>query len=345
MENILLSIVVPCYNEINYIEDCVNSISNQDLKCEFEIIVVDGLSTDGTRNIIYNLMEKFPNLRLVDNEKRITPVALNLGIKASRGNYVAILGAHTIYEKNYLSKCLEMFEKHPDISCAGGPIHSSGKTDFAKAAALAMSNLIGVGNATHRFPDYEGYARAACFPVFKKEIFDEVGFYDEKLIHSHDDELYYRISKAEKKVYLTSQAKCSYFVRNTPQTLFKQYFNYGVWRISVFNKHHSFIAWRRTIPIAFYIAMILLFAIGISFSFPYNIIAFILPAIYFGIISLFGISKSVDNGIKVGINFMLAVFILHLSYASGCAAGIVKQNRKQKKFNPKFETEKAFKDI
>lgn len=167
----LISVVIPCRNEAAYIEKTIESLFQQkNIPGEIEIIVVDGMSTDGTKDLLNKTLSEDKRLRIILNPKKITPVAMNLGIKESQGEFIAIMGAHSEYDKNYLSECLKLFNIDSSIMCTGGPIFSEGKTNFGKAAAIAMSHPIGVGNAKHRFPNYEGYAEGAGFPVFKKEV-------------------------------------------------------------------------------------------------------------------------------------------------------------------------------
>ena len=121
-------------------------------------------------------------------------------------------------------------EEHPEACCAGGPILSHARSRFGQAVSQAMSHPVGIGNAKHRFGNYEGYAEGACFPVFRKEIFDKVGLYDETLVRNQDDELNYRIARIGGKVFISPRAKCTYYVRETPWQLFRQYFQYGYWK-------------------------------------------------------------------------------------------------------------------
>src|SRR5262249_30028655 len=110
----------------------------------------------------------------------------------------------------------------------------------------------------HRFPDYEGYAEGACFPVFRREVFDKIGLYDEDLVRNQDDDLNYRLAVAGGKVFISPRAWCSYYVRDAPVPFFRQYFEYGYWRVAVLRKHHSPASIRQLIPIAFFVVMLAL---------------------------------------------------------------------------------------
>ena len=250
---LIVSVIIPCRNEKTHIESCIRSVLKQEvLRDDFEVIVVDGMSDDGTRDILKRLANENSRLKVVDNPRRITPVALNIGIREALDQNVAIMGAHALYAPNYLRTCIEILDEHPDVCCSGGPVVSLGKSAFGRATALAMSHPLGVGNAKHRFPYYEGYAEGAGFPVFRKETFDNVGLYDEDLIHNHDDEFNFRVALSGGKVFISPRARCAYYVRETPRQLFWQYFQYGSYKVDVLKKHRRFISLRHLVPAVFF---------------------------------------------------------------------------------------------
>src|ERR1035437_5728615 len=148
-----ISVIIPCYNEEKYIAKCILSILSQKNINNLEIIVVDGASRDNTKNILEELVDQYQDKKIIilNNSQRITPVALNLGIKRSSGDYICIMGAHAEYDDEFLCNCLILLKNHLDVSCVGGPIFSKGENNFAKAVAISMSSPIGVGNAKHRF--------------------------------------------------------------------------------------------------------------------------------------------------------------------------------------------------
>jgi succinoglycan biosynthesis protein ExoA len=246
-----VSVVVPCRNERTHIEACLRSVLSQTLPPdEVEIIVVDGRSDDGTRAILDLLEAKVPNLTLLDNPGRITPVAMNLGIRAARGEFVAILGAHTIYPPGYLEVCLDLMQAHPEADCVGGSITHEAETPFGQAVALAMAHPFGMGKAPHRNPDHEGYAEGACFPVFRRAVFDRVGFYDEALVRNQDDEFNLRLTRHGGRVWLSPHARAAYHVRESLPALFRQFFEYGYWRTAVLRRHRFKSLPRRFVPAA-----------------------------------------------------------------------------------------------
>lgn len=330
-ETPLISVIIPCKNEITHIEKCILSLINQiNIPGEIEILVIDGNSTDGTKKILESLSENYKNLKVVNNPKQITPVALNLGIKASRGKYICILGAHAEYSDEFISSSLNLMNDHPEASCVGGPIVSKGKTAFGKSTAIAMSSFIGVGNAKHRFPNYEGFAEMACFPVFRREVFDRIGMYDEALIKNQDDELCFRLKRDGGKVFISPIVKSIYYVRDDPVSLFKQYFDYGFWRAAVLKKHKIPIAIRQFAPSTFFFVMLVTFVLGVILEMFW--IAILLPGLYIITLLTIGLVYSYNKGFLISKYIPLSIFILHFSYAIGFVWGIIKFNFGAEKF-------------
>ncbi|MFH0734501.1 MAG: glycosyltransferase family 2 protein [bacterium] len=316
MENVpFVSVVLPCRNEEKYIKNCLLSLIHQDLgKDNYEIILVDGLSEDKTLTITKETTKEFENIRIFTNHKKVTPYAMSIGAQNAKGDIIVMVLGHAIFPHDFLSNGLRLFEKFPDASCVGGPITSVGENAFATAIALAMSSKIGIGNANHRFPGYEGPAEMACFPFYKKEVFEQLGYYDERFIRNQDDEFAFRVTKSGRKIYISPTVQSKYIVRNTPKKLFKQYYGYGYFKWLGYKKHKKFISVRHIIPSVFLLFNLL----NIIFSFIFsNIFIFLLPFFsYLLIIFIFSI-RHIKKGIKTVFAFSLAVIILHFSYGYG----------------------------
>lgn len=323
----LVSVIVCCRNENDYIENCLNSlISQKKVNESFEILVIDGMSTDGTREIIVKMIEKFSNIRLLDNPAKVKPQAINLGFKEAKGEHLLICDAHAVYDQYYISTCLELIKEHPDAWCVGGPFTNVGETNFGKALAIAMNSPLGVGNAKHRYPDYEGYGEMVMFGLFPRFVLEKVGYYDEFFVINHDDEYCFRLRKMGGNVFLSYKAKCYYFVRKTPMALFKQYFSYGLWQIAFLKKHKEPISFRQLVPFIFFVFVFFLLIYGILLN--NGLIALIVPSIYLLVLSIFSIPVLIKENLRVAINFPLSIFILHFSYAVGFVAGMIKFQNK-----------------
>jgi succinoglycan biosynthesis protein ExoA len=325
-----VSIIVLCRNERKHIERCVRSILAQEPPPGgFEVIVADGMSSDGTRDILERLSADEPRLRVVDNPSLITPCAMNIGISQARGRYIAIMGGHTHYGPDYVRRCVELLEEHPEVCCSGGPIVSQGRGAFGRAVAAAMSHPAGIGNAKHRFPDYEGYAEGACFPMFRREVFDLIGLYDEQLVRNQDDDFNYRVAQSGGKVFISPRANCIYFVRESPLALFRQYFQYGFWRVAVLKKHRLPASIRQLVPVSFYALLLVLLFVGLSLDGWWRLLAVVLPAAYLLLQIGAAIDVSLKRGLLVGCIFPVASGIMQFAYAVGFASGFLMRRRSQ----------------
>lgn len=321
----MLSVIILCRNERLHIEACVRSILAQERPSEgMEVIVADGLSDDGTREILEGLAKQHPELRVVDNPLRITPCAMNAGIRAARGQYIAILGGHCQYAPDFLKICVDLLQEHPEAACVGGPTIARGRSSFGQAVALAMCHPLGVGNAKHRHPAYEGYAEMACYPVFRKEVFEKVGFYDERFVRNQDDEFCYRLAMHGGKVFISPRARYTYFIRETPSKLFRQYFEYGYWRVAVLRKHRRPASVRQLVPPSFMSAVLMGAIIGLSLPGWWKLTAVALPFVYGATLLTVALLEFGVARWRVAVLFPVAAATMLTAYATGFVWGLVK---------------------
>lgn len=190
----LFSVIIPCRNEEKYIERCIDSlVKNISDSIQLEICVVDGMSTDNTREILKKKQTEIEYLNIIDNPDKITPIALNIGIKKSKGDYIAILGAHAEVESTYFYKALQELNSNHEISCIGGLIKNIYEDNKSRGIGLAMSSPFGVGNAYFRTGKKSGFVDTVAFGIYRKEVFDTVGYFDESLARNQDDEFNFRV--------------------------------------------------------------------------------------------------------------------------------------------------------
>jgi glycosyltransferase involved in cell wall biosynthesis len=316
-----VSIIVPVRNEAEFIERLIEALFSQNYPLgQLEVIVAEGMSTDGTREILTGRCQReYPRLIVVDNPERIVPTGLNRAIEIARGDVIIRIDGHALIAPDFIRQNVELLAEHPEAWSVGGPIRHAARTTFGKAVAAAMSHPLGVGNALHRYPDYEGYAEGAQFPAFRRSVFDRVGLFDERLVRNQDDEFNYRIRGAGGRIYVSPRVRYSYFVRERVRELFKQYFQYGFWRIPVIEKHRRPTTWRHVAPFLFYGACLVLAVVALWRREPG--LALILPLVYGCAITFAGALRVRRDGLRVAARIPLAIATIHAAYAMGTAYG------------------------
>jgi glycosyltransferase involved in cell wall biosynthesis len=318
----LVSMVMPIRNEAGFIARALASVLAQDYPADrVEIIASDGMSNDGTREIVADIARRHPRVRLIDNRGLIRPTALNVGIEQAKGEIVMQCDGHAEIAPDFIRQNIALLAEHPEAWLVGGPIVHVGRNRFARAAAAAMSSRFGVGMAYHRFADYEGYAEEAPFPAIRNWVFDKIGNYDDRLARNQDDEFCFRVNQAGGKCFISPRVRYSYYVRETPRKLFHQYFQYAFWRIPVILKHKRPTTLRQIVPSLFFVAMFVLLILGLAMGRP--LVALALPAVYFSALIAIGVSFIPRHGLAVSWLMPLALFILHFSYGMGMIVGFL----------------------
>jgi len=316
-----VSILMPVRNEAAFIGDLVGAVLAQDYARErFEVIVADGMSTDGTREILASLCAQDARLKVIDNPQRVVSAGLNAALAVSRGDVVIRVDGHSLVAPDFIRQNVALLDEHPEAWSVGGPIRHRATTTFGKAVAVAMSHPLGVGNALHRYPEYAGYSEGAAFPAIRRWVFDRVGTFDVRLVRNQDDEFNYRITQAGGKVYLSPRVQYSYFVRERATQLFRQYFQYGFWRIPVIEKHGRPTTVRQTVPSLFYLACAVLAIAGAMTRQP--LVAGGLPGVYVLALLAVGAGAVRKHGIRVAARVPLAIATLHAAYGLGLGYGL-----------------------
>lgn len=256
----MLSVIMPIYNEEKYIAKCLDSILEQDYpKADMELLLCDGMSKDRTREIIAEYQEKYPWIQLIDNPKRIAPCAMNVGIKASKGDVIIRLDAHVTYPNNYFSLLVKKLDELPGaenvgVICKTLPVN---ETIEAKSIAAVLSSSFGMGNSHFRVgASKEMEVDTVPFGCFHRSLFDKVGLYDEELVRNQDDELNARIIKSGGKIYLIPELQCEYFARDTAKKVYKMFYQYGVFKPLVNKKLGSPATIRQFFPLCFVMGLL-----------------------------------------------------------------------------------------
>lgn len=309
-----LSIIVPVFNEKDYIDNLINSLMYED-GISKELLLVDGRSTDGTTDKIKAIASSNPLIRYVDNPDRYVSQGFNRAYKIARGKYLALVGAHAEYSQNYFSNGVDVLNNNK-ADAVGGILEQKGNSWKAKLIARAMSSPFGVGNTPFRTEKKERFVESAVFAIYKKEIFEKIGSFDEELIRNQDDEFHYRLNAAGFKMLMTPKMRAIYFVRQDLPSLFKQYFNYGLYKPLVLKKVPSGVKIRHLIPFFFVVYVLLL---PLVFFIPLLLI----PGILYLLLITYASVKY--NNTLTDILYSILVFpTLHFSYGLGFLLGLSK---------------------
>ncbi len=315
-----VSIVIPCRNEASYISACLDSIVASSFPKEFlSVYVCDGMSDDGTTEIIKGYSEKFPYIHLIANEKRTTPYALNLGIKADNSDAVIILGAHSAVAEDFIEKNYAALFSDEKVGCAGGILINNFENRVSRIIGYAMSQPFGVGNAHFRTGAKSGYVDTVAFGCYKREVFEKIGYFDEQLTRNQDDEFNYRLKKAGYEILLDTSIRSYYVVRSSYKKLLRQYFQYGYWKVFVNQKHKMITTFRQLVPF-FFVAFVVLGAVASFFS-KYCVWFYIAVLMCYFLSALFFAAKS-KLPAKDWLAIIFSFSILHISYGSGYWVGL-----------------------
>jgi len=317
-----VSVVIPVRNEEKYIAKCLESLVHQDYPNDLlEIFVVDGASEDGSVEIIQKYSRAYPFVRLISNPRKVTPVALNLGIRSSDSDVVIILGAHSFVREDWVRKNVEALIRS-GADCVGGPIESISESSTTEAISRAMSSPFGVGNALFRYCQEERFVDTVAFGAYKREVFQKIGYFDEELVRNQDDELNFRLVESGGKILLSPSIRSSYYTRSSLGKLWKQYYQYGFWKVRVIQKHKRPASIRHMVPAGFVLGTFL--GAGLSMVHPLFLIAtLVVWTLYIGLSIVFSfaaLGKLPKKNVPV---VMAAFWILHFSYGLGFLEGIV----------------------
>lgn len=323
MQNPVVSIVIPVYNEENYIAKCLDSIISQDYdKNLLEVLLVDGNSNDKTAHIIKDYTAKHNYIKLLKNEKRTIQHGSNIGIKNAKGEYIVRMDAHAEYANDYVSKSIEYIQKTGAMN-VGGPTVVRGKTPVQKVIASSYTSPFALGSNTYYKEDYEGYSNSVSWGTFKREDLLKIGLYDERLVKTDDDDLNFRINQSGGKVFITPQIKSVYYPRDTYLGLFKQYFSYGMWKVAVIKKHKKPSRIVHLIPMLFVLFLCLGLILSLIFK-PLSVLYLAVILLYLVLNAYFSFTKKNLKGILSKLRLFWVHIVLHVSYGLGFWVGIFK---------------------
>lgn len=317
-----ISVVVPVYNEEKYISICLDSLRKQDYPRSYmEWIFVDGGSTDETRALLEAFKSSgFDLVKILDNPLRITPCAMNTGIKESRGEYIVRLDAHAEYASDYLSSCIRaLLETGADN--VGGKAVTKGRGFMGESIAKVLSSKFGVGNSGFRTGGQEGYVDTVPFGAFKREVFEKWGYFDERLVRNQDNEMNYRIRKNGGQVYLSDRIHFAYFCRDTLKGLLHMAMQNGEWNIVTMRLCPGSMGVRHFIPLVFVTSLVVLVVLSV-FAWWAMVLLACEVLTYLALDAIFSLSEA--STIRQFGLLLLLYPLFHICYGLGSLKGLIR---------------------
>lgn len=262
----VISIVAACRNESRHMRAFLDSLSQQDLEgFDWEIIIADGMSDDGTREELDQFALRNPRISVIDNPGRIVSTGLNAAILAARGEIVLRMDAHTEYAPDYVRRCVESLER-TNAENVGGPARTRAEGLLARAIQAAYHSRFSTGGARFHDEGYSGFVDTVPYGCWRKATLLQLGLFDEELVRNQDDELNLRLTRAGGRIWQSSEIVSWYRPRASLSALFRQYFQYGFWKVRVIRKHRLPGSWRHLVPGAFIAGNLALLAAAVCFE-------------------------------------------------------------------------------
>ena len=318
-----VSVLIPCRNEVHYIERCINNVFSFDQSNGgFEVIVIDGMSADGTREILSQLKSQFSELVVIDNPGKTVPRAMNLGIQHAKGEYIVRTDVRCIHPKSYLCDLIDLSEKTGADNVGGVLVPEFGNTYTQNAIALAYKSRIAMGGALRDRGDFIGETDTVYGGCFKRKRLLEVGMYDEAMVRNQDDELSFRLRERGGKIIQDGRIKVQYYPRRSYGQLFKQFMQYGYWKVVVIRKHPQQASLRHFLPASLVLGFALLILLASLQPYALNgLLAF--GASYFLPISFESFRVSYKDSISLWPGVFIAIFLIHIGFGIGFVANLI----------------------
>lgn len=318
-----VSILIPVRNESEHITRMLREVLGQDYPHDrVEIIVVDGASDDDTPAVLREIAAEWPNriLHVLHNERRIVPVSLNMGLVAAQGEIVLRMDAHTEYGEDYVRRCVETLLR-TGADNVGGPVRTRADQLMQRAIAAAFHSPFSAGGARFHDEDAGGEVDTVPYGCWHRQRLLELGGFDEELVRNQDDELNLRIIRSGGRVWLDPLIRSWYHPRSSLSGLFRQYLQYGYWKVRIIRKHRMPASLRHMVPA--------LFVLGLVAGALLSLLSYIVLVIYLGVllaylILLVGFSavSSHRYGYILFPRLLMVFPVFHFSYGLGFLAAV-----------------------
>ncbi|SFC11663.1 Glycosyltransferase, catalytic subunit of cellulose synthase and poly-beta-1,6-N-acetylglucosamine synthase [Streptomyces aidingensis] len=308
---------MPVLNEERHLRSAVEHILRQEYAGDLEIVIALGPSTDRTDEIAAELVAEtagrsWGRVITVPNPGGRTPSGLNAAIRASRHPVVVRVDGHGMLSPGYIATAVRLLAE-TGAANVGGIMHAEGETDWERAVAAAMTSRIGVGNAAFHTGGEAGEAQTVYLGVFRREVLEEQGGYNEEFVRAQDWELNFRIRQAGGLIWFSPQLRVDYRPRPTVRALARQYKDYGRWRRVVARYHRGSINPRYLAPPAALLAMAAGLVAGVTVT-PWGLVV---PAGYLAAITAGSLPAGKGLPAAARVRVPVALATMHLSWGWG----------------------------
>jgi succinoglycan biosynthesis protein ExoA len=324
-----ISVVAPMWNEARHIEQLVADLAAQDFDGEVELIVADGRSTDGSVDLLRAAAVRHGlALQVLDNPARWVSAGLNACIREATGDLIVRVDCHSGYPSDYLRRCALVAEE-TGADNVGGIFVPNGETDVERAVATAMDSPFGGIHWTRHGDTGRHDVDTVPYGAFRPRAFELAGLFDETLVRNQDDEFNLRLRRAGGRIVLDPSIRIFYTPRGSLRRLFRQYFEYGLWKPAVMRKHGSVVSLRSLVPIAF-VASLLALAVLAPFSrvallmLGVEVGLYLLGALVFGLLAV----RSKREQLRILPRVLAAFGTFHVAYGLGMTAGWFSRSRR-----------------
>ena len=319
-----VTVIVPCRNEAKWIAECMESIRHNDYPKErLEVLIVDGMSDDGTRPIVEDFSAGHPWLRMLDNPRRTTPAALNTGIAAAQGDVIIRMDAHSEYPANYIGKLVYWLEKSGADNVGGLWImRPANNTPTARAITLGISTLFGAGNAHYRLGSADPcWVDTVPYGCYRREVFDRIGLFDEELLRNQDNEFNLRLCKAGGSILLVPEVVAYYSPRDSLRKLWRTHFQFGYFTPLVVQKTGWNTTVRQWIPPMFVLTLLLSgllspWSAPMAVLFAAIVVAYTIPLVMYSLVAM------MRHGLQCGLLLPVVFILLHVARGCGVWKGL-----------------------
>lgn len=322
----IVSICVVAYNEENTLPTLLKCISNQTYDHKnIEVVLINSMSTDSTKDLMQEFLEKtsgFYGIKVLDNPKKIQASGWNVAIQNYIGDVIIRVDAHATIPNDFVENNVKVLESGEYVCGGLRPNIIDESTPWKENLLLAEQSMFGSSIASFRHSEKKAYVKSLFHGAYRREVFDKVGYFNEQLGRTEDNEIHYRIRQAGYRICYSPDIISYQHTRNSLVGMMKQKYGNGLWVSLTLKACPRCLSLYHFVPLAFVLAIIIsttLYCCGITIFSKMLWLAYGFVAVLMSIIAIIGKEKHLCQ-ILLPILFLL----LHVSYGVGSLLGIIK---------------------